>query len=75
MPMYSVHSNRSAGERDYDVEALIWAVGPKAAAQVFIQDWMSLGWRPGAVVVSDIEPEPGHVPRVYEVVENLLLET
>lgn len=75
MPLFSVHSNRSAGERDYEVQGLVWAASAKLAAITFFRDWMDLGWRPGVVVVTDIEPEQGQLPRVFEVVDNLMTET
>lgn len=72
MPLFTVHSNRAAGEREYDVETLIWSPDARGAALQFYRDWIDVGWRPGIVLVTDIEGGGG--PRFFQAVDNILRE-
>ena len=78
MPTYSVSANRSAGDRDYDVETLMWASSPRLAAVQFYRDWVPLGWHPGTVLVTDLEPDSSDQgpagPWLFSSIDNLLVE-
>lgn len=72
MPLFQVSSNRAAGEREYEVETIMWALDAKAAALRFVQDWLDLGWRPGVILVGELEVV-GPL-KLFRVESNLLYE-